>query len=331
MKGKKTLSAGVTLLSFLLLIYPGWAQSFTDLHLDPKQVLWTDLSYQAKSFIVNVTSDIQLAPFSIEEFESLWLSNPKSIALPTASREVYRIKVNTIIDHIFSPPVKLSDQVLLEPNQATALHRIKLRRGKDDIMRSYWFSREGVHRLRKKPKTKEEALLQPEQWTGVKRSFYGFDLTRLGNPQVAESTLLIYIVSAYFNNKSNKPLSLCVFGKQQLHQVRLRVDGLLPATVDYTEKSEGTKVRKQGKIEVLRVKLEAQLVKLGQKDPENFSFLGFQKDIAIDINPELRIPVQVSGIIPGVGKVTLKLREVKIRGSNKSNKSLNVSSSLTLR
>ena len=50
------------------------------------------------------------------------------------------------------------------------------------------------------------------------------------------------------------------------------------------------------------------------ENAENFSFLGMHEDIAIHIDPESRIPLQVSGRIPTVGAVTLKLGEVKMRG-----------------
>jgi len=313
MKAAKIVS---TIVSLLLCVFSAcelWAQSYTDLHLDAQQVRWTDLSYGAKSFAVNVRTDINLASYSSKEFESLWLSHPKCLPLPTACREVYRIEVNTSIDHIFSPPVELLEQVWFEPVQATALHRTKLRRGKDEIARIYWFTEKGVHRLRKKPGSNKEASLPPGRWTDVRSTFYGFDLPQLGCPQVSEPSLLIYVLSTFFSSKNNNPLSLCVFGKQQVHQVRLGVDEPHTVTVDYAEKRGDNEIRRRGRLEVLRITMEARPAKSDQKDPENFSFLGFHNNISIDLDPESRIPVQVSGTIPLVGKVTLKLREAKLR------------------
>jgi hypothetical protein len=221
--------------------------------------------------------------------------------------------VTTSIDHIFSPPVELLEQVWFEPVQAMALHRIRLRRGKDEVERIYWFTAEGVHRLRKKPGSNKEASLPARQWTDVRSTFYGFDLLQLGCPQVSEPSLLIYILSAYFSRESNNPLSVCVFGKQQVHQVRLGVDKSRTVTVDYAEKKGNGEIRQRGKLEVMRVTMEARPARADQRDPENFSFLGFHNNIAIAIDPHSRIPVQVSGTIPMVGSVTLKLREVKLR------------------
>jgi len=126
--------------------------------------------------------------------------------------------------------------------------------------------------------------------------------------------LLIYVVSAAPIEKEGGVLSLCVFGKQQLHQVRLRYQGLENLEVDYVLMGKEGKVMKTGKVDGLRITLESEPMVRDKEDEENFSFLGMQGDIAIHIDPELRIPLQVSGKIPTVGAVTLKLSEVKMKG-----------------
>jgi hypothetical protein len=49
------------------------------------------------------------------------------------------------------------------------------------------------------------------------------------------------------------------------------------------------------------------------EDAENFSFLGFHKDITIYVEPTLGLPIRASGIIPTIGKADLKLREVRLK------------------
>jgi len=307
----------VCIVAFVALICfagQGWGQSFSHLKLDPQQVLWSRLSFRAKRAVVDVKVDLRLAPFSTAEFESIWRTNPQPIQPFSPSQKVYNMSVSRVIDHVFSPPVTLANQVLFEPHEAAALYRLRLRRGKDEIKRSYWFSREGVHRLRTKPSTKGEAKGDPATWTDARTSFYPYDLTQLGCPQVTDPMLLIYLLSAARLDKTGDSLSLCVFGKQQLHHLRLRVEGLQALEVDYSENREEGKVRKKGKVDGLRVSLEAQPLPSDLKDAENFSFLGFHKDIIIDIDPELRIPLQVSGRIPTIGTVALKLSGVEMKG-----------------
>jgi hypothetical protein len=319
MSSRNILPALVCILAFVALICfagQGWGQSFSQVKLDPHQVLWSKLSFRAKRSVVDVKVDLRLAPFSTAEFESIWRTNPQPIQPPSLGQKVYNMTVNRVVDHIFSPPVTLANQVLFEPHHAAVLYRIRLRRGKDEIKRSYWFSREGVHRLRTKPSTRGEAKGDPATWTDARTSFYPYDLTQLGCPQVTDPVLLIYLLSAAHLEKSGDSLSLCVFGKQQLHHLRLRVEGVQALEVDYSENGEEGTVRKKGKVDGLRVSLEAKPLPSDIKDAENFSFLGFHKDITIDIDPELRIPLQVSGRIPTIGTVALKLSGAEMRGTS---------------
>jgi hypothetical protein len=318
MDSRKTASAIVGMMAFVAMIYfagQGWGQSFDHLKLDPDQVLWSRLYFRAKRAVVDVKVDVRLAPFSTAEFESIWRTNPQFIPQPSLGQKVYTINVHRVIDHILSRPVTLSNQVWFEPIQAEALYRVRLRQGKDDIKRTYWFSRKGVHRLRTRPSTKGEGSGDPAKWTDARTSFYPYDLTQLGCPQVTDPVLIIYLLSTAHMDKNGDSLSLCVFGKQQLHHLRMQVEGLQALEVDYFENREEGKVRKKGKVNSLRITLEAQPLPADRKDAENFSFLGFHKDITIDIDPELRIPLQMSGRIPTVGTVSLKLSGVSMRGS----------------
>ncbi|MGB6930638.1 MAG: hypothetical protein WBH05_15560, partial [Syntrophobacteria bacterium] len=108
MDSRKISPAIVCILAFVTLMYfagQGWGQSFNNLKLDPDQVPWSRLSFRGKRAVVDVKVDVRLAPFSTAEFESIWRTNPQSIPLPSLGQEVYKMSVNRVIDHIFSPPV----------------------------------------------------------------------------------------------------------------------------------------------------------------------------------------------------------------------------------
>ena len=312
----KRLSAGVIPLFLVLLIHPGfpaWAQSLSRLDLDPQRVLWSDLSFGAQGTLVDLAMDIRLAPFPKAEFDAIWRTYPQSIQLPSVGQEVDDLEVSRVIDYIFSRPVRLWNRVLFDPKQASSLYRVRLRRGQDDIERAYWFSGEGVHRLRRMPKTKAEASLAPAKWTDVDTSYYPYDPTRRDCPQITDPVLIIYLVSAAPFNQEGDVLTMCVFGKQQLHMVQLAYQRLENLEVDYSLTSGEGKVHKKGKVDGLRITVESEPMISDKKNAENFSLLGMHEDIAIYIDPRLRIPLQVSGKIPTVGLVTLKLSEVKMK------------------
>jgi hypothetical protein len=218
------------------------------------------------------------------------------------------------------PPVNVHNNIWFNPEDAAALGRVRLRRGDDHFKKMYRFTHQGVFRHRIEPKNKKEASLEPGRWTDIKDSFYPYDLTRLGCPFVSERSLLIFILAAVDFSSNNDPLSLCVFGKRQLHRVcvfgkrqlhrvKLQKQGLYPLSVNYIEKKQ-TSARKMGTINTLKITITAEPMDSELKQAENFSFLGFHSNIVIYIEPTSRLPVQAEGVIPTIGTAQLKLNEV---------------------
>ena len=229
--------------------------------------------------------------------------------------------VNTTIKPRFRSTVTIVNRIWFDPTNAWALGRVRLRRGEDDFNKSYRFTQQGVFRHRIEPEDKREARLAPDQWTDIKDTFYPYNPEQMECPVISERTVLIYIVSAIAKSNSKTPLTICVFGKRQLHHVELRKAGTQPIRVNYIEKGRQNDIRKEGTIQAIRVVISAQPNKLHLEDAENFSFMGFHRDISVYVEPASGLPISVSGIIPTVGKVDLKLREVHPQPS--SNKKSN--------
>ena len=286
------------------------AQSFSQLELNPKQVQWTELSFHAKNFWVEVSSRVELKSFPVADVEAALLSTPKGVPVKTAKTEAYQMAINTTIDPRFRSPVQVHNNIWFNPKDTAALGRVRLRRGDDHFKKMYRFTDQGVFRHRIEPKNKQEATLEPERWTDIKDSFYPYDLTRLGCPFVSERSLLVFILSAVDFSDNNDPLSLCVFGKRQLHRVQLQAQGLHLLNVNYGETTRRTTIRKQGTINTLKIAITAEPMDSELKEAENFSFLGFHDNIVIYIEPVSRLPIQASGDIPTIGTAQLQLNEV---------------------
>jgi hypothetical protein len=291
------------------LISPTWAQSISHLKLDANQVAWTQLSFHAKNFWVEVSTDVQLASIPTSEIKALLLSTPKGHPVRPAAPEASQMTINTTIDPAFRSPVNIYNRIWFNPIDAAALGRIRLRRGEDDFKKIYRLTKQGVFRHRMEPKNKREVSLAPEKWTDIKDSFYPYDLDRMGCSSVTESSLLIYIVSAAAASMQEDSLSLCVFGKRQLHRVTLRNAGVFPISVSFTEKTQQAETHKEGIVKTIKITLTSEPMESDLNEAENFSFLGFRRDISIYLDPISQLPIQASGIIPTVGKTHLRLRE----------------------
>jgi hypothetical protein len=289
------------------------AQSYSQIRLDPKRVAWLQLTYGIKNFSVEVTTQVQLESLPAAEVEATLIKSSQGVPIKAWGPESYRITVHITVDPIFKTPVKTVNHVWFNPNDATALGRIRLRRGNDDFKKVYRFTEQGVFRHRREPKDQQETSKQPEKWTDVKDTFYAHNRDQLGCPNVTERLVLIYIVSATEISKNMPPLSFCVFGKRQLFHVRFQPQGFHSLKVDFIEKNQQNEIRRQSEVEALKIALETQPLASDLEKVENFSFLGFQEDIAIFIDPVSNLPIQLSGKIPKAGNVTIKLREVWLR------------------
>ena len=290
-----------------------WAESFTALKLDADHVSWTQLSFHAKNFWVEVSTDVQLASVPASEIETMMISTPSGIPVQPEAPEAYQMTIHTTIDPRFRSPVRIYNRIWFNPSDAKALGRIRLRREEDDFKKIYRFTKQGVFRHRIEPKNKKEARLAPREWTDRNETFYPYDQARLGCSGVSERSLPIYILSAALTSTLEDSMSLCVFGKRQLHRVTLRKAGRHPISVSFIKKNQQSETRKQGMIKSIKFTLNSEPMESDLKEPENFSFLGFHKDISIYVDPVSGFPIQASGIIPTAGKATLKLKKVWLK------------------
>ena len=289
------------------------AQSGDQLKLNPARISWIDLSFYAKNFWVEVSTEVQLRSLAASELDAFLPAASEGEPIKPLTPEVAEIIIHTTIAPKGRPPVSIDNRIWFNPTDASALGRIRLRRGEDDFKKIYRFMDRGVFRHRIEPKNKSEARLEPDEWTDIKDNFYPYDMNQINCPCVSERSALIYILSAVAMSKSDTPQKICVFGKRQLHRVQLQKEGIHPIKVDYIEKKQEKEIRKDSIVKALKMVITAQPVSPLIKDAENFSFMGFQKDISVYIKPASGLPVYISGIIPTVGKADLKLQKALVK------------------
>ena len=309
------LSLAIMFSLFLLAVssYSNGPQVTSQLKLDANRVPWAHIAFEAKGFMADVSTQLQLESLPADEIKAALLKNEQGDAIPIPVAGAYKLTSHTLLDIMGRSPVKMDNQVWFDPTDATALGRIRLRQGEDGQRKEYRFTKQGVFRYRREPKDSQEAKQGPDNWTDEKNTFYSYDPAQLGCTNVSERLLLVYIASTAEQLKNDKPLSMCIFGKRQLFRVQLKSAGLESVEVDYIEKKQQTEQRRQGKIKAHKIVLDSQPLKSDLEKVENFSFLGFQKNIAFFIDPQSNVPIQLSGEIPRAGKSTLKLLEVQLR------------------
>jgi hypothetical protein len=302
------------LLGFGSLIRYAEAQTGLQLDLEPQRVPWSQLSFHAKNFWVEVSTEIQMRALRTSDLDAVLLASPKGIPIKPQTSQINEMTINTTIAPRFRSPVNIYNRIWFNPTDASALGRIRLRRGEDDFKKIYRFTDQGVFRQRIEPQNKSEARLVPQKWTDIKDTFYPYNKKQLKCPIVSERSVLIYILCAAAVAKIDNPVIICAFGKRQLHRVKLIKAGTRQIKTNYILKNQQQiETRKDSTVKVLKMMITAQPIEPDLEDAENFSFLGFHKDISIFVETSLGLPIQVSGIIPTVGKADLKLNQVQLK------------------
>ena len=308
------------ILTLILLLLGGsfrhlWAQSDSGhlLELDANRIRWSQLVFSAKSIWADVTVDVRLEPQSKARMQTELPANRQGDPIPTPDAGGYRMTTDIVTDVALKSPVHKKNHVWFIPHNGTALGRIRLRRGKDDSKKLYRFTQQGVFRHRQEPKNKQETMLKPENWTDTADRFYPYSLQQSGCANVTDRLLLVYIAAAAGMQANSQPLSVCVFGKRKLFQVRLKPAGNQSIKSDFAEINPQAETRRQGKLNALKIDLEIEPLASESAIDENFSFLGLRDNISVLIETATNLPIQIRGDIPSAGKAVLNLQSARIK------------------
>ncbi len=279
---------------------------------DMSEVRWNRLSFKSDNFFGSVSTKAVLEEVPADEVECTLIASPQGEVLAPSETKVFKIGINSTMDPLVGSNGILATGLWFAPQKAAAFQRIRLRKGKERWEKTYRWTEDGVFRLRRRPKGTKEEALSPEQWTDIENDFYPYNSARSNCESVTGPSALLYVVSAAGLAVGDPPLVLCVFGKKQLHRVQVRAEKYQQLKVDYLDTSQDKAIRRNGKAEVLKISFTPRSLFPDQTKAEPFSFLGLTEDFDIFIEKDSKIPVQVSGKISGIGRVDIKLSEVRL-------------------
>ena len=279
---------------------------------DMSKVHWNNLLFESDKFLGTVKTKVMLEEVPFDKIEGILIASPQGVVLKPSDAKVLILTINSTIDPLIGSDEVLATKLWFTPQQATALQRVRLRKGKEKWEKTYRWTENGVYRQRLRPKGSDEDKLPLERWTDNENSFYPYDLAQSKCASVSEPSALLYLVSAAGLAVGEQPLHICVFNKKQLHLVRVQADKYQSMKINYLEKSLHQETRKKGKAEVLKIFISSRSLAAQGSKAEPFSFLGLKGDFDIFIDTVSKIPVQISGKIPGIGKVDIKLGEAQI-------------------
>ncbi len=268
--------------------------------LDPARVGWTEVRFHASKFFLSAEASLKVEQGDAGQYAG-------SLMAPGTGKAV-----------------DLDDDPLMMVIDTRALgrdgHNILLMNGRSgaavqfiqseaDRYRITRFTDIGRFRRTWRPE-KNQRKLPHEQWTDRSDSVRDYPPDATGQV-VVEAGALIYIIAAAPLAVPGDRYEVLTPIKRQLFRVVMEVASPRKIKTSYTEHSPSGTVRRKGRVEPLRILIRGE--GLNAEDDEKFQLLGLQGDIELFLQPDTRLPLQLSGKIKILGEVNFRLREATLR------------------
>ncbi len=256
--------------------------------------------FESQRQLIKARVEVLLESVSSEQARPSLTISPQGEPLSPGGPEVLVLKLKSVIEGLLVGRQGHDITVWFDPVTGAGLQRERLRLGKKPDSKHYRFTQEGVYRMRRKPRDQSEVALSPEGWTRTKETFYPHPEQAGECRAVTESSVLLYKLSVMPITDKEAAPSMCVFHQQRIHRVTVQHRGEQSLEVDFGQEPR--------QITAVKLVLQARPLEPDQTD-ELFEFLGLQGEIEILMAADPRIPVQISGDLPPVGRVTFDLSE----------------------
>ncbi len=271
------------------------------LQLDLSRLSWTELDYKARKAILTATSELRLQRADAAEMAENLVLAEEQTELPPAGEDLILL---TLRSKLLG---KISDvRLWLDPNNARSYQRDELNSGSRPRFRAYRPMREGVQRTTLRPASGEKERPYRE-WSELEEKFIAYS-AEARERIVSEALALFVVVSTASLNAPGDAVTLPVFLKDRVVEVRLEVLEQRKLKVDFDQIKDGETQKVTGPRAALEIAVSAVLPE--GDEGTKIELLGLKGDILMTIDAESRVPLQISGKVPPVGVVNVKLTRV---------------------
>ncbi len=273
---------------------------------EPLPVQWVELEFTARELIVSVTSQVRYehpAPSG-----TAGILNPSGVQAKPAGADMARLSAtSTLFGRTFD------SELWIDPHDAAAFQLENTETGARNHQKTYRFLDSGIFYQLRQPQSATESTLPPDQWTDVSTSTIPAPAGLGPGDVVTGPTALFALAASPALMKTGDSISAVVMSQEQYERITILVKGTVPANVSYTEVSGGTETPRSPTADALQLAVSTE--PLDPNATQAFQLLGLEGDLQILIDPETRIPLEISGQVKTFGSVALKLDRVTRRPS----------------
>jgi hypothetical protein len=287
-----------TLLAGLFFAASGGAASFA---LD--RVPWRELEFHGSKFGISLHAELALEAISSAQARGELLPSVRGPGIVPSGNDVLVVSLGSEVLG------RRSDiRLLIDPHDGAALQRIQTDSGKKHRIKSIRYGERGLSGVRLRP-AEGERELPPERWTDERRDTDEYPVDAPPDLRVSDPTALFFLIAASEIETAGDSVEIPLFSDDRLILVEAKALDLRRVDVDY-ERVDGSGTRRvRGPTTVLRLALEARALGAGDEDA-SFELAGMRGDVEMLLDRTTRAPLELSGRVPYVGRVAIRLRRV---------------------
>ncbi len=293
------------LLVWVLLALPACAAS----RLNGSEAPWSSFVLEAKGISGTATAEVELKALPAAAEAARFIDTPRGRPLQPSGDKVNRLSIAATVDVIGGRRILMENRLWFDPGTNTPLYLERTRLGLKDYRQWFRFTAEGVFRLQQEPASAKEAARPPDSWTRHGKNFYPYPTNRPDCPPIIETSQLISFAGFFALEPNTAAGPLCVFHKRQLHRVRLNPQPDRTIDVDYMETRGGDALRRKGAVTAQGVRITSRPIGSYRGEVEEF----FRDGSQLWGSAEERMPLAVSGEVPLIGRVEMRLKEVRLK------------------
>lgn len=266
---------------------------------------WHRLRFAADGLTGSVSTILTLSPASMADLDAPPYATLADTPDAFSARHPLQLQVDGEVRTLLGNSGTLA-RVWFDADNGQALLRERTRTGSKGSSKIHRFGTSGASRLRLEPDNSRQAQLPTAQWTKHDRKFHPYDMQQAGCQHITVPALLLYSISREPTRTRH-----CVFHDGALYRVQANARGNAEHAVSYTVQTTGDRRQVRGPRRLERITLDVEPLDR-QADVDDFELLELRGDLAIHIDPEYRIPVQLSGSRDGLGKITIQLTSASL-------------------
>ncbi len=268
-----------------------------------ERIPWRELAFEGSKFGISLTAKLSLELAPTGRAVGELLPSERTSGITPAGAQVVTLR----LDSEFLGR-RSAVELWIEPGTAAALQRVQTESGKRQRIKSERYGEGGITSIRHRPAKGEEGL-PSARWSDLRHGFEEYPAWAGQNLRISDPAALFYVVAAAALEKPGDRLQLPLFSDGDLLSLEVKVVERLRVDVDYVLTQGGSTRHRREPVDALRLSLDARTLGPGAIQ-HSFELAGLQGDVEMLFDPRARVPLELSGRVPWVGRVAIDLRRV---------------------